>query len=117
MASREEYDGATLAEEIFDLISARLADLDAGDPIRSTLQQLLPALGAALGRRPRLVLAGAVGPDPDTGADGRAWGLVVDSVEHALRLPGLSVDTTGALRRVHRSACSLSGRPAAVVTR
>lgn len=49
-----EYDGEALAVEMFDLLRRRLPRLAEDDPVRCVVQQLLPALGEALGR-PRLL--------------------------------------------------------------
>lgn len=46
----DEYDGAMLGEELFDFIRRRLPRLPADDPLRPTLQALLPRLADALGR-------------------------------------------------------------------
>jgi hypothetical protein len=51
----DDYDGAALAEEIFDLLRSRLPRLASEDPVRALVQPLLPALGEALGH-PRLLL-------------------------------------------------------------
>lgn len=50
----DKYDGEALADELFDWLRHRLPRLAEDDPVRCVVQQMLPALGEALGR-PRLL--------------------------------------------------------------